>query len=63
FLLLGTADGPGLAMIDGLVGHTGAYGCRIFCPVKGRRKPGAGTYYPALLKPNDYTVSGCDHDD
>ncbi|KAJ7048248.1 hypothetical protein C8F01DRAFT_931624, partial [Mycena amicta] len=57
------ADGPGMAMIDGLVGHNGAYGCRIFCPVKGRHKPNAPTYYPALLKPVNYTVSGCDHDD
>ncbi|KAJ7125552.1 hypothetical protein C8R43DRAFT_1135395 [Mycena crocata] len=63
FLHLGTADGPGMAMIDGLVGHTGAYGCRIFCPVKSRHKLHASTYYPALLKPDNYTVQGCDHDD
>ncbi|KAJ7767202.1 hypothetical protein B0H16DRAFT_1216180, partial [Mycena metata] len=63
FLHLATADGPGLAMIDGLVSHTGAYGCRLFCPVKSRRKPHGSTHYPALLKPNNYAVAGCDHPD
>jgi hypothetical protein len=63
FVLLGTADGPGMAMMDGLVGHTGAYGCRLFCPVKSRHKPHAPTYYPALLKPDNYTVESCDHGD
>ncbi|KAF7356061.1 hypothetical protein MVEN_00935900 [Mycena venus] len=63
FLLFGTADAPGMAMLDGRVGHTGAYGCRLFCPVKGRHKPRAPTYFPALLKPHNYTVEGCDHGD
>ncbi|KAF9555548.1 hypothetical protein CPC08DRAFT_753019 [Agrocybe pediades] len=41
-----------------------AFGCRIFCPVPGRRKPGGNHYYPALLKPHgNYTVAGCDHPD
>ncbi|KAJ7820852.1 hypothetical protein B0H14DRAFT_3735244 [Mycena olivaceomarginata] len=63
FLLLATADGPGVATMNGLVGHTGAYGCRLFCPVKSRHKSKAPTYYPALLKPDNYTVAGCDHAD
>ncbi|KAJ7202623.1 hypothetical protein GGX14DRAFT_370288, partial [Mycena pura] len=63
FLLLGIADGPGQAMMNGHVGHTGAYGCRYFCSVKGRHKANSPTYYPALLKPNNYHVSGCDHGD
>src|SRR3954453_691362 len=30
---------------------------------KGRHKPGGTHYYPALLRPIEYTVAGCDHSD
>ncbi|KAF8813455.1 hypothetical protein BYT27DRAFT_7220393 [Phlegmacium glaucopus] len=63
FLALATADGPGMAYLNGLVGHHGKYGCRLYCSVTGRHKPGGLQYYPALLKPNNYAVQGCDHDD
>lgn len=63
YLLLDTADGPGMQYLNGLVGHSGAYGCRLYCPVKSRHKPGVGIYYPAHLKPDNYTVHGCDHPD
>ena len=63
FLAFATADGPGMTYLNGLVGHLGAYGCRLYCPTKGRHKPGATHYYPALLRPHNYTVEGCDHDD
>ena len=63
FVLLLAADGPGMTYLNGLTGHSGAYGCRIYCPTKGRRKHGANHYYPALLKPNDYSIEGCDHED
>ena len=33
------------------------------CPLTGCRKPGGSQYYPVLLKPNDYNIPGCDHDD
>ncbi|KAF8811838.1 hypothetical protein BYT27DRAFT_7221332 [Phlegmacium glaucopus] len=52
FILLGLADGPGLTYLNGLTGHSGAFG-----------KEGATHYYPALLKPLNYSVDGCDHDD
>ena len=39
YLLLATADGPGMTYLNGLVGHMGAYGCRLYCPTKGRYKP------------------------
>ncbi|KAJ7458068.1 hypothetical protein FB451DRAFT_1341823 [Mycena latifolia] len=61
FSFLETADGPVMADIDGMTGHMGAYGCRQFCSVKGRRKLGGNHYYPALLKPLDYDVD--DHQD
>jgi len=61
FMHLGTADGPGMQYLNGLTGHSGAYGCRTFCSCHGRRK--GNHYYPALLKPLDYEVPGCDHPD
>lgn len=63
FLALNTADGPGMAYLNGLVGHRGKYGCRLYCSVPGRHKPGGSQYYPALLKPDNYTMHGCDHED
>lgn len=63
FLALATADGPGMAYLNGLVGHHGKHGCRLACPLQGRHKPGASHYYPARLRPTDYNVEGCDHDD
>ncbi|EIW62750.1 uncharacterized protein TRAVEDRAFT_34095 [Trametes versicolor FP-101664 SS1] len=63
FLALGTADGPGMAMFEGTVGHHGNLGCRVLCGLPGRHKPGCPHYYPALLKPLGDPVPGCDHND
>lgn len=63
FLHLGAADGPGSVHFTALVGHHGAYPCRLYCDVKGRHKPGGPHYYPALLRPNNYDVQGCNHPD
>ena len=63
FLFLGAADGPGMTYLNGLTGHSGAQGCRLFCPVRGRRKDRANHYYPALLKPDNYDIAGCNHPD
>jgi len=63
FLHLGGADGPGSVHFTGLVGHHGAFPCRLYCDLKGRHVPGAGHYYPALHKPLNYTVAGSDHPD
>ncbi len=63
FILLGLADGPGLTYLNGLTGHSGAFGCRLYCPVKGRRKDGGNHYYPAHSKPENYNVEGCNHED
>ena len=62
FFFLGTADGPGLAVLHGQVGH-GMYGCREYCGLKGCNKPGGPHYYPALLKPLSYDNISCDHGD
>ena len=59
FVYLGTADVPGSVHLTGLVGH-GAFPCCLFCGIKGRHKPGV---IIALLKPDNYSVAGCDHPD
>jgi hypothetical protein len=61
FFCLATADGPGMAYLNGLVGHHGKNGCRLFCTVPGRHKQGGTHYYPALLKPVNHNVE--DHPD
>ena len=58
-----TADGPVMAMVSGMVGHSGKYGCRLYCGLPGRRRDRDGHYYPAMLKPDAYDVTGCDHND
>ncbi len=58
FLALNTADGPAMAYLNGLVGHHGKFGCRLYCPVPGRHKPNGSHYYPALMKPDDYVMPG-----
>jgi hypothetical protein len=63
FLALGSADGPGMAALNGCVGHHGKYSCRLYCPLIGRHKPGGTHYYPARLRPSSFTVAGCDHPD
>jgi hypothetical protein len=63
FMALATADGPAMADMSGMVGHQGKYGCRLYCGLPGRRRPREGCYYPALLKPLNFAVDGCDHGD
>jgi hypothetical protein len=63
FFALGTADTPGMVYLNGHVGHHGAYACHLYCSNRGRHKPGATCYYPALLKPSNYNVEGCSHSD
>ena len=63
FVNIGAADGPGAALMNGLVGHMGYLGCRMYCPMKGRRFPMDTTYYTAHLKPDNYVLEGSDHED
>jgi hypothetical protein len=63
YLLLGTADGPAMAYLNGRVGHHGRVHCRFQCPIIGRHKPGGAHYYPARFKPTGYNLAGCNHPD
>jgi hypothetical protein len=63
FIALATADGPGMTYLNGLVGHKGKSGCRVFCSFPGRRRERARIYYPAFLKANGPPVRGADHAD
>ncbi|KAF5335649.1 hypothetical protein D9758_017763 [Tetrapyrgos nigripes] len=63
FILFGLADSPGMIYFSGMVGHNGKNGCRYWCGLIGRHRASASTYYPALAKPDDSDIEGCDHDD
>ena len=43
FFALGTADGPGMTYLNGLVGHHGKNGCRIYCSATSVWKSGHRT--------------------
>ncbi|KAG1892501.1 hypothetical protein F4604DRAFT_1875828 [Suillus subluteus] len=53
-VLPGVPTGPGLAYLNGFVGHHGK---------NGQHKTGCSHYYPVLLKPHDYNIAGCSHPD
>ncbi|RDX40842.1 hypothetical protein OH76DRAFT_1459357 [Lentinus brumalis] len=61
-IIFATADCVGMPYINGLVGHSGAQGCRFWCPMRSRHKRGTGYYYPAMLRPQNAT-QGCDAPD
>ena len=63
FFFLGTADRPGLAALQGQVGHHGVFGCWEYCGLRGRHKPGGPHYYPALCRPLNYDLPECSHND
>ena len=56
-------DTVGMAALNGWVGHHGRNGCQILCSMPSHHKPGAGTYYPAMLKPHGSLSSGSSHPD
>ena len=61
FLALATADGPAMAYINGLVGHQGKIGWRLYCPFPGHRK--GSHYYLVCLKLLDNNTSDNNHND
>ncbi|KAJ6459140.1 hypothetical protein C8R47DRAFT_1328050 [Mycena vitilis] len=63
FLLMETADALGMTTLNGLVGHHGFHGCRLYCAMKGRHKDRKPHYYPVMKCPDNYTIPGCSHPD
>ena len=63
YILLVLADAVAAADVSGSVGHHGRRGCRIFCGLYGRNKPGGPHYYPVLLRPADSNKDGSNHPD
>ncbi|KAI0077274.1 hypothetical protein K474DRAFT_1684384 [Panus rudis PR-1116 ss-1] len=62
YIAIASADSPGMAFINGLVGHHGGHGCRIYCGMKGHHKDGGTHYFPTATKPHNFAGEGCDHD-
>jgi hypothetical protein len=54
------ADGPAMVMILGMVGHSGKFGCCLYCGLPGHCQDQDGHYF---LKPKAYNVTGCNHED
>ena len=61
FFALATTDGPGMMYFNCLVGYHDKQGCHLYCSIMGQHKPGGSHYYPALLKPFNYVINGCNH--
>ena len=62
-IIFATADSLGGAAMSGMVGHSGKFGCRLYCNMPSRHRTGDGHYFPAMNLPQNYTVSGCCHPD
>ena len=62
-VLFATADSLGSTAMSGVVGHSGKYGCCLYCNMPSWHHTGDGHYYPTMHTPHNYTVSGCDHPD
>lgn len=60
-IIFSTADSPGSASMSGMVGHTGKYGCRLHCEMPSRHRDKDSHYYPAMSRPDNYSVAGCCH--
>ena len=62
FIALVLVDGLGIAIVNSFVGQQGMYCCQLYYLIQGWYKPRATKYYPALLKPDNFIVASCDHD-
>jgi hypothetical protein len=62
-VVFATADSPGCASMAGTVGHSGKFGCRLYCDMPGQRWQGDTHYYPVMNQPCEYNVQGCCHAD
>jgi hypothetical protein len=51
-----------MAIISGMVRHSGKFGCCLYCALPGCHWDKDRHYYPVMLKPDAYSVTGYDHD-
>ncbi|EMD40010.1 hypothetical protein CERSUDRAFT_92501 [Gelatoporia subvermispora B] len=63
YLVFVTANGPGMAYLDGLVNYRGKCGCRIYCCCRGHNKPNTGQNYPACKRPDNSDAPSSNHPD
>ena len=63
FVAFNTADSVAMASVSRMVGHHGKLGCWLYCNLSGCHCAGDPHYYPVMLKPINYTVHGCLHED
>ncbi len=61
FLMLLTANGPGMMHMTGLVGYHGKHSCHLYCRLAGQCESHGKHYFPVLLKPTNYNIKGCMH--
>jgi hypothetical protein len=62
-ILYATADSLGSAFMSGMVGHSGKFGCRLYCEMPSWNCKGDGHYYPAMHLPLHYMLAGSCHPD
>jgi hypothetical protein len=60
-IIMGTADNLGSTAMSGMVGHSGKYGCRLYCEMPGHHCENDGHYYPVMNCPVNYNIQGCSH--
>ena len=63
FVLFGTADSLGSAVMSGMVGHSRQYGCHLYCDMPGQCCKGDSHYYPVMNRPSICTVPECSNAD
>src|SRR5216683_6869518 len=48
--------------VMGLVGYHRKHGCHLYCRLAGQYEAYRKHYFPMLLKPTNYNIEGCMHD-
>jgi hypothetical protein len=62
-IVFSTVDSPGGASISGMVGHTGKYGCHLHCEMPSWHRKGDSHYFPAMNRPENYSIARSCHPD
>jgi hypothetical protein len=62
-IIFATADSLGSASMSGMVGHSGKFGCCLYCDMPSRHHKGDRHYYPAMQRPHNYNLADSNHPD